>query len=74
MRYPIDPIPCAIGDVMPLAGGRVVFRLDPLPEDATADQAAHFARYVATLRDLGHQVVVGDHAALALVVAQEQAQ
>lgn len=72
-HYPFSPIPCALGDVLPVSGGRVFFRINPLPENATDDQVREFNRYHALLCDLGHRVVVGDQGALALALAQELA-
>lgn len=70
-HYPLDPIPTSAGAVLPLSGGRVIWQLNELRPDASEPDYIAYNRYIAILRDMGHVVVVGGIADVALALTKD---
>lgn len=69
---PINPIGFPGGAVMPIQGGRAIWRLDPLPDGAPDADMEHFNLFTATMAALGHRVIVsGDDSVFATALIEE---
>lgn len=68
----LDPFRFAGGYVQLLPHGRCVIVFDPLPEDADDEWRAIHRRCVAAIDLLGHQVIVGDVADLAMAISEAE--